>query len=253
MMRREQIRQKVMDQLIELINSGEISSEGRLPSERRLAKKFQVSRSMIRSVKRALQSKGLIEIRPYSGAYVRKRPLFILNDISTLKPLELIEAHALVETEAVALAARVIKHEGISNIKNTIALVRSKEYKSKSIIEIDATFYKAVEFSTENHVFISVLNNIWHIWRNSSSLMDSLHRAYEKVYDRDISQLKDHYDLVLKAFEQNTPDIARRATQSHFSRIIEAVLHNLEDQAYKQIEVQKSLTRSRYLLCTNIS
>jgi DNA-binding FadR family transcriptional regulator len=60
--------------LPEAIDDGRFGPSGRLPSERRLAETFAVSRATIVSAFNVLRGQGLIESRRGSGAWVRRRP-----------------------------------------------------------------------------------------------------------------------------------------------------------------------------------
>lgn len=54
------------------INSGDLAPEERLPSERELSSRLQVSRMTIRAALRELDSKGLLVRRPGDGTYIAK-------------------------------------------------------------------------------------------------------------------------------------------------------------------------------------
>ena len=55
-----------------MIGEGRLKSGDRLPPERELAEKFVVSRTSVREALRALESLGLVEIRPGEGTFVRE-------------------------------------------------------------------------------------------------------------------------------------------------------------------------------------
>jgi DNA-binding GntR family transcriptional regulator len=65
---------QIADALREAIDDGRFGPSGRLPSERRLAETFAVSRATIVSAFNVLRGQGLIESRRGSGAWVRRRP-----------------------------------------------------------------------------------------------------------------------------------------------------------------------------------
>ena len=51
--------------------TGSLAADERLPSERRLAQEFGVSRPVVREALRSLVERGLIEVEPSRGAFVR--------------------------------------------------------------------------------------------------------------------------------------------------------------------------------------
>src|SRR5437763_15699682 len=64
------IYQEIVRQVKAMIAEGRLKSGDQLPPERDLAEKFVVSRTSVREALRALESLGLIEIRPGEGALV---------------------------------------------------------------------------------------------------------------------------------------------------------------------------------------
>jgi GntR family transcriptional regulator, transcriptional repressor for pyruvate dehydrogenase complex len=61
----------VRDQILELIQGGELEVGAKLPSEQELARSFGVSRPVVREGLGWLRSIGVIESRPGSGSFVR--------------------------------------------------------------------------------------------------------------------------------------------------------------------------------------
>lgn len=83
-----------------------------LPSERALAEKSGLSRSMVREALRTLAERRLIEVRPGRGSVVREatvedavKRLIEYFDHRGVTPRNLIEARSMIETTATGLAA----------------------------------------------------------------------------------------------------------------------------------------------------
>src|SRR5438132_9065097 len=66
------IYQEIVRQVKAMIAEGRLKSGDQLPPERDLAEKFVVSRTSVREALRALESLGLVEIRPGEGTFVRE-------------------------------------------------------------------------------------------------------------------------------------------------------------------------------------
>jgi len=98
----------VLDQISNLIRSGEFPVDSRLPTERELAERFSVSRPTIREAIIALEAKGEVEAKAGSGVYVRENRSIIDDFTKGISAFELLEARVLLEGEAAALAARMI-------------------------------------------------------------------------------------------------------------------------------------------------
>ncbi|WP_136055955.1 GntR family transcriptional regulator [Microbacterium sp. K24] len=63
------------DQLRRLVRAGTFTSTGRLPSERDLVERLQVSRTTVRRALAALAEEGLVSPAPQSGWFVNEAPL----------------------------------------------------------------------------------------------------------------------------------------------------------------------------------
>src|SRR5689334_607844 len=107
------IYEEIVRQVKQLIAEGRFKSGDRLPPERELAEKFVVSRTSVREALRALESLGLIDIRPGEGTFVREvsveslvEPLALVMVSQREALAELFEARQMIEPALAALAAR---------------------------------------------------------------------------------------------------------------------------------------------------
>src|ERR1051326_6004333 len=106
------IYEEIVRQIKTMISEGRLKSGDQLPPERDLAEKFVVSRTSVRAALRALESLGLIEIRPGEGTFVREVSVESLIEPLALVMLsqreaigELFEARRLLEPSIAAFAA----------------------------------------------------------------------------------------------------------------------------------------------------
>lgn len=102
----------MVDQLAQELGSGAFAAGEKLPSERELALRWEVSRPVVREMLRILEERGLIEVAPGRGAFVRKRtasdvvrPLDSLFRQRRATPRDLVEARMMIEPHAAGLAA----------------------------------------------------------------------------------------------------------------------------------------------------
>ena len=61
---------KIIEQIRELISSGQIKPGDKLPPERKLSEKFGVGRSYVRNAIRKLEFYGIVKTLPQSGTVV---------------------------------------------------------------------------------------------------------------------------------------------------------------------------------------
>jgi GntR family transcriptional regulator, transcriptional repressor for pyruvate dehydrogenase complex len=155
--------QYITEQIITLIVNGELNAGERLPPERMLAERFEVSRSSIREAFRALEIIGIIEVKPEKRTYVTDfniapfintiAPLFIRNvDIKD----DLMDFRLMLEGEAVKLAARVHDQEGINRMEKTIhAMEKAIQDNNQTDSEkADVDFHMSIFKATRNHIYM---------------------------------------------------------------------------------------------------
>src|SRR5262245_2611055 len=101
----------IADTLVERLVAGDYRPGDRLPSERQLSLEFGASRPMVREALRSLVARGLIDVEPGRGAFVRSEqgprryePLDLEYRRRGTTARQLSEARLMLETEAAALA-----------------------------------------------------------------------------------------------------------------------------------------------------
>src|SRR5882672_5693370 len=112
------IYEEIVRQVKAMIAEGRLKGGDRLPPERDLAEKFVVSRTSVREALRALESLGLVEIRPGEGTFVRQ-----VSIESLVEPLALLMVS---QREAIGAAAH---NRAITRIAHAIMdlLTQSRE------------------------------------------------------------------------------------------------------------------------------
>lgn len=105
-------REALAARLEERILSGELPAGAKLPSERQLAERFGMSRTVVREALRSLIERNLVEVQPGRGAFVRRARtsdaaarLGVLFRRQQATPRDLVEARTMLECTAAALAA----------------------------------------------------------------------------------------------------------------------------------------------------
>lgn len=106
------VTEQIMEQIAQLIRSGQLQPGEQLPNERDLAEQFGVTRGRVREALRALSLIGLISIKAGEGSFVNKQEEPIRSDTivwmfhNELNNLdEIYAARKLIETEVYISAA----------------------------------------------------------------------------------------------------------------------------------------------------
>ena len=110
-----------------MISSGEFAPGSRLPTERELAEKYQVSRPTIREAIIALEATNRVSVKTGSGVYVLENPIQSSLFDNEASPFEVLEARVLLEGESAALAAKMITDEELVALKAAFEKLAGQE------------------------------------------------------------------------------------------------------------------------------
>lgn len=141
----------------------------RLPSERDLAQRFEVSRSNVREAIAVLETHRLVERRPQSGVFLRTGHRDAGLDAMLLEqgaglPLtatdvrDLYEFRQMLEVRAVAMACERRTPQDVSRIDAVIALSEERLARGLSLADQDAQFHLAVIEAAHNQLLVRAAN-----------------------------------------------------------------------------------------------
>src|ERR1700709_391733 len=112
---------QVVEHVRALVSSGELQPGDRLPPERELARKLNISRSSLRSGIGFLSAMGVLQSRHGAGTFVSTGPpaldsssLTVLGALHNFLPWQMFEARLVLESSVVALAAERATDEHIA-------------------------------------------------------------------------------------------------------------------------------------------
>ena len=168
-MKVERIRkayEQVADQLLSMINSGELKPGDRLPSEAELAADFGVSRTTVREALRILATRNLIQTRKgMAGGHFIVEPTVgsiseflvanygLLTAANTVTLEHLLQAREMIEGPAAAIAARNRDENDLERIRSAL----SDDIESVSVADALANFRNFHLYlleATKNHLLV---------------------------------------------------------------------------------------------------
>jgi len=208
------IYEEIVRQVKQLIAEGRLKSGDRLPPERDLAEKFMVSRTSVREALRALQSRGLIDIRAGEGAFVRDVSVETLIEPLALVILphreavgELFEARRLLEPAIAALAARRATREEISEMERIVENQAKEVAAGRNGMLQDTALHAAIANSAHNRAITRIVN----------ALMDLLTQSREESLHMPGRPARSHQDhrRILAAVQKRDEVAAHRAMLDH--------------------------------------
>ena len=235
----------VADQIMELINEGAFPPGSRLPGERELAERFDVSRVTVREAEISLQALGYISIKPGSGVFVVDHAERENQKLPNISAFELTEARLMFESEAAALAARQISDETLAHLDDLVETMANDDPQGKEASQqADREFHLTIAAASGNAAVTYIIETLWRI-RNELPAVKEVHDAICSV--EDASDRHDEHEAVLNALRDRNPQAARQAMQEHFRRLLESMIDMTEEKELEELRRKVTESRQRYL------
>ncbi|MBN7576240.1 FadR family transcriptional regulator [Clostridium sp. 2-1] len=203
----------VIEQIKEIVKRGELKSGDKLPSERDLCEKLEVSRASVREALKSLQMLGLIESKHGEGNFINEKfensllePLSIVFLLLGSKSEDVLELRKIIEPETAAIAAKNITDEQLIELKEIMG-----ELNNNSDIEacaiLDKKFHYKIAQATGNHLISTIMFSI-------SSLVEK-YIENSKVHTINKILVKNHHEEIWRALKDHDSNAASIAAQKH--------------------------------------
>jgi GntR family transcriptional repressor for pyruvate dehydrogenase complex len=211
---------KIIQQLKQLITTGQLKPGDRLPAERVLAERLGVGRSYVREAIRKLEFFGLLKTSPQSGTYVSgysiKMIEGVLTDIINFNKDDfsaLIEARYYMEINAARLAAMRRTDEDLALLRAAVADYDSKVNSKQDAVQEDMFIHLRIANATKNSVFESMLLML---------LPDIIRNIIDQKIcgdNRGLQAMTEHHEI-LQAIADQDADAAGAAMAAHLADIL---------------------------------
>ncbi len=159
-MKNKKTYQYVFDYFSEQILSGRLKVNDKIPTEREIAEKLNVSRNSIREVMHMLEINGLLDCRQGSGNYVRCEPqdymVTFINMVMSLNNIDYIEVYDIrmgYETVALRLAIKMATEEEIEEL-HQILLKMDEIQDPKESAKLDIEFHNRLVSYSHNRLIV---------------------------------------------------------------------------------------------------
>lgn len=203
---------QIADQLRQLIQSGEFAVGSRLPGERDLAVKMNVSRPSVREALIALEVEGLVEVRMGSGVVVIGRERLRVLD-NAPGPLEIIRARQLIECELAAVAARSTDSTLVPDLEDTLRDMESDIASNTLPLRGDRAFHIRIAQASDNSALQAVITQLFD--ERNSVLFERLGSHFEQATSWRAA-VNEHRQVV-NAIALHDPNLARAAMNRHLN------------------------------------
>lgn len=243
---RDRLYQDLARDLLDELAAGIHPIGARLPAERELAVKYNVSRPTVREAIIALEVQGLVEVRVGSGAFVRRLPGQEDAPGFNVSAFELTEARLMFEGEAAALAATQITDEEVAEIERLVEEIALENNDPRGTEKADRAFHLAIAKATRNDAIRDAIERLWEL-RAASPEAALLH---EKARTANVKPVVEEHTAILNGLRARDPAVARAAMRNHLTHVIESLLFATEERQIEEARRAARAKRERYTRAT---
>lgn len=217
--KRVTVTEQIMEQIAQLITSGQIEPGKKLPNERELAEQFKVTRGRVREALRALSLIGLITIKPGEGTFVKEQEVnlpaqtitwMFHNELHNLD--EVYAARKLIESEVYLTASASATSEQYAALDQMLqSITHAQESESaKQFLDLLDAFDLYMGKICGNLIYGKLMQTIVHLRRETSLKLLNVPGAIE--------QSVNSRSRLLDAFKSKDPENIKKSVDSFFDK-----------------------------------
>lgn len=220
------IQDEVILKLKELINVKNLEPGDKLPSERMLSEKFEVSRSCIRESIQLLEFYGILKSKPQSGTFVADIGQIAMNgmidDILGLEDLgfkSLVETRILLELKTVKLAALRRTEKDLKKIEEALLAYKKKVLNRENAVQEDLLFHLAIANACGNSTINTFMLMI------TPKIITNFEKYHVCDTGRSQKGIDEHQDI-FDAIKKQDAALAKEKMKVHFSLLYQYCYHS---------------------------
>lgn len=209
--------QRLREFLTNAVKEGAYAPGARLPTERRLAEQFGLTRAVTRSALAELEAANLIRRHVGRGTFVREPPglIQIAAPFSlpegSISPTEYIETRLRFEPELAWMIVTGATADDFERME--VLLAQGERASTREEFELaDAAFHQALAGATHNKLAITMYEMI-HTIRHKQAMWGALRRLNEIADQRSVFQ-REHVKI-FEALKQRDAETARNEIAQH--------------------------------------
>lgn len=214
----QKLYKNIVNQIRNMILSGELKKGDQLPSERDMALQFGVSRTAVREAIKSLSEIGLIDIMVGRGTFVANNTtdriiesVNLLLDVEKVVKEDLHFARKVLEAPIAKLAAKNRTEENLKNLKSLIEQMEKSKNHTKKFIETDTEFHVELAKASNNTAFVVLTQAIMQILRSDLTFVLN----FQDQTDTALA----HHKEILRNVTNKDMEGAELAMQSHMHQV----------------------------------
>ena len=235
----------VAEKIRQLIQDEQLQPGDRIPSERQLSERLDVSRVPIREALRSLSSEGLLVTRRGGGTYVQDSELINwpaqsiapLEELINEDPLyryDVLEARRALEASTAWHAAQRATDADKKRIEQCFqVMVRHQQNQDADLsARADAQFHLAIAMASHNVVLVQLMNGLFQLV--FSTVKENRRAMFEFDNAREVEILTEQHAGVMKAILDGDAERARELIGHHLDHVQAKVRFSEENKAREQ-------------------
>lgn len=226
----KKISQIVIEQIQEMIMTGQLKAGDRLPPERELTELFHIGRPALREALKALEVLGLVECRHGLGNYIVNnvesnffKPLSLSFKLGSGNVREILELRFLIETFAVREAAKLAQPEDIAVLKEILQHMTDAPTPAEKSAFDQEIHYQIVRMC-RNSLILNTYENVSYLMR--SFIAQTVDLSYYGEDDSVERVIEEHRNII-GAIENHREELAVSYMNIHLGNIDEYSLHEI--------------------------
>ncbi|BDU37003.1 FadR/GntR family transcriptional regulator [Vibrio nigripulchritudo] len=216
------LKSQIADKLSDLIASKMIAEGEALPSERELAKSYDVSRETIRGSLALLSERGLITVSRGRKSIVTKGSAEIIQSNHLLEDIQSYDAYTVAETRKV-IESSILRSAAINikeeDLEKLTALIEYQETVLDDHVAFqvsDKEFHEIIYQSCRNDLLSKIAIDVY------SYALE--HRTAAMAEEKStVRSLREHHQI-LRSLKNHDPDAAERSILAHVDSIFKSTL-----------------------------
>jgi GntR family transcriptional regulator, transcriptional repressor for pyruvate dehydrogenase complex len=199
-----------------MVTSGDLKPGERLPSERELADRLQVSRNVIREASKVLEARGLVTIQTGSGVYVADvephtftRSLGLYVQRAQTSVAHVFEVRWILEVETAGLAALNATTQDVAEMEIAIDEAALSIKDLDTFAAKDIHFHQLLASASHNPLLSVLLDTLADVLRDQSSRASALPGAQQNALE--------HHRKILRAVKSRSSMLASQAMRNHLT------------------------------------
>lgn len=217
--KQEAASDRVVSQLLAMVKAGTLKPGDRLPCEREMAERFNVSRPTVREALRALVVLGVLRARHGSGIFVSALeateilgPLSFFLSLHNVQVDQLYDARRLIEGEIASLAARNANLGDIADLRQYITEQEQLIHDPQGYRESDCRFHRKLAQIAGNPFFARAAESLGVLGLEFRKTASETTVVLE-------SSIRDHH-VIVDSISAGDPDGARIGMQAHMMNVL---------------------------------